>query len=73
VEPRGRVVRARSAVNHRRWEEPGERAEAEAVCDLQAPVWEAWLRVKANGGAAGVDEQSLQEFERDLKDNFYKL
>jgi hypothetical protein len=36
VERRGRVVRARSAVNHRRWEEPGERAEAEAVCDLQA-------------------------------------
>jgi RNA-directed DNA polymerase len=36
-------------------------------------VWEAWLRVKANGGAAGVDEQSLQEFERDLKGNLYKL
>jgi RNA-directed DNA polymerase len=36
-------------------------------------VWAAWLRVKANGGAAGVDEQSLQEFERDLKDNLYKL
>jgi hypothetical protein len=30
-ERRGRVVRARLAVNHRRWEEPGERAEAEAV------------------------------------------
>jgi hypothetical protein len=29
-------------------------------------VWEAWLRVKANKGAAGVDEQSLAEFERDL-------
>jgi RNA-directed DNA polymerase len=36
-------------------------------------VWEAWLRVKANRGAAGVDEQSLQEFERDLKGNLYKL
>jgi hypothetical protein len=36
-------------------------------------VWEAWLRVKANGGAAGVDEQSLAEFEVDLKDNLYKL
>ena len=30
-------------------------------------VWEAWLRVKANKGAAGVDEQSIAEFERDLK------
>jgi hypothetical protein len=27
----------------------------------------AWLRVKANRGAAGVDEQSLCEFERDLE------
>ncbi len=36
-------------------------------------VWEAWLRVKANGGAAGVDEQSIAEFERDLSGNLYKL
>jgi RNA-directed DNA polymerase len=36
-------------------------------------VWEAWLRVKANKGAAGVDEQSLSEFERDLEGNLYKL
>ena len=26
-------------------------------------VWEAYKRVKANRGAAGVDEQSLKEFE----------
>jgi RNA-directed DNA polymerase len=36
-------------------------------------VWEAYRRVKANKGAAGVDEQSLSEFERDLKGNLYKL
>lgn len=36
-------------------------------------VWDAWLRVKANEGAAGVDEQSITEFERDLKGNLYKL
>jgi RNA-directed DNA polymerase len=36
-------------------------------------VWEAWLRVKANKGAAGVDEQSIAEFERDLQGNLYKL
>jgi RNA-directed DNA polymerase len=36
-------------------------------------VWEAWLRVKANKGAAGVDEQSVTEFERDLQGNLYKL
>jgi len=36
-------------------------------------VWEAYLRVKANKGAPGVDEQSIAEFEADLKDNLYKL
>jgi len=36
-------------------------------------VWEAYLRVKANDGAAGVDGASITEFERDLKGNLYKL
>lgn len=36
-------------------------------------VWDAWLRVKANKGAAGVDEQAVTEFERDLSGNLYKL
>lgn len=36
-------------------------------------VWEAWLRVKANKGAAGVDEQSITEFERNLEGNLYRL
>jgi group II intron reverse transcriptase/maturase len=36
-------------------------------------VWEAYKQVKANQGAAGVDEQSITVFEEDLKDNLYKL
>jgi RNA-directed DNA polymerase len=36
-------------------------------------VWEAYQRVRANKGAAGVDEQSIAEFERDLKGNLFKL
>jgi len=36
-------------------------------------VWEAYKRVKANKGAAGVDEETIAEFEEDLKDNLYKL
>jgi RNA-directed DNA polymerase len=36
-------------------------------------VYEAYLRVKANKGAAGVDGQSVEQFEQDLKGNLYKL
>jgi RNA-directed DNA polymerase len=36
-------------------------------------VWEAYQRVKANDGAAGVDGESIEAFERDLKGNLYKL
>ncbi len=36
-------------------------------------VMNAFRAVKANAGAAGVDEQSIEAFERDLKDNLYKL
>jgi len=36
-------------------------------------VWEAYKRVKANRGSAGVDWQSLEAFEKDLKNNLYKI
>ena len=36
-------------------------------------VWEAYQRVKANRGAAGVDGESLTMFEKDLKRNLYKV
>jgi group II intron reverse transcriptase/maturase len=36
-------------------------------------VFEAYLRVKANKGAAGVDGESIEQFEADLKGNLYKL
>ncbi|MFB5089334.1 group II intron reverse transcriptase/maturase [Psychrobacillus sp. PGGUH221] len=36
-------------------------------------VYEAFLRVKANKGSAGIDEQSIAEFEENLKDNLYKI
>ena len=36
-------------------------------------VWESYLRVKANQGSYGVDEISIEDFEKDLKNNLYKL
>lgn len=36
-------------------------------------VWEAYKLVRANNGAAGVDDESIQEFEANLKDNLYKI
>ncbi len=39
----------------------------------KALVWEAFQRVKANGGRAGVDDESIEEFEGRLGDNLYIL
>lgn len=36
-------------------------------------VWNAYKEVKANRGAAGIDKQSLQDFEEQLKPNLYRI
>jgi len=36
-------------------------------------VWDAWLKVKENGGAAGADGVSIERYEADLRGNLYKL
>lgn len=36
-------------------------------------VWEAFKKVRDNQGAAGVDGQSVSDFEADLSSNLYKL
>lgn len=36
-------------------------------------VFEAYKRVRANQGAAGVDEESIADFEKNLKNNLYKI
>jgi group II intron reverse transcriptase/maturase len=46
---------------------------AKPFCISKQEVLDAFKRVKSNRGAAGVDEQSIEEFDRDMKNNVYKL
>ena len=36
-------------------------------------VWDAYLDVKKSGGGPGIDGQSMEDFETDLKNNLYKI
>lgn len=55
----------------RKREEPSGQAKSFDIS--KKVVFEAYKRVKANQGAAGVDSESIEEFEGDLKNNLYKL
>src|SRR5215468_1936031 len=70
VERRGLTIWPMAQVNQQ-WEEPVPEAKPYDIPkDL---IWEAYQRVKANRGAAGVDGESLEAFEKDLKGNLYKI
>jgi len=36
-------------------------------------VWNAYLKIKANKGSAGIDRQTMEDFDNDLKKNLYKI
>ena len=48
-------------------------AEAKPFCISKRVVWAAWLRVKARQGAAGVDGDTIVQFEKRLKPNLCKI
>src|SRR3954465_1703675 len=70
VERRGPTIQQMAAANQR-WEEPVPDAKPYQI--PKQLVWEAYKRVKANRGAAGVDGETLAAFEQDLKGNLYKI
>jgi RNA-directed DNA polymerase len=46
---------------------------AKPFCIAKRDVWEAYRQVKANRGAAGVDEQSIEDFGKNLNKNLYRI
>ena len=70
LERRGCVVQLWPCANWRQ-EERVDKAKPFSIPKRE--VWEAFKRVKVNQGAAGVDGQSILEFEADLSRNLYKL
>src|ERR1700730_2751244 len=47
--------------------------EAKSYVISKQVVWEAYQKVKANRGAAGVDGESIEAFEQNLKNNLFKI
>ena len=46
---------------------------AKPFCISKWEVWEAYKQVRANQGAAGIDGQSIADFEVDLKNNLFRI
>jgi RNA-directed DNA polymerase len=72
IEPerRGRVIVPASSANPQGEERAGTAKPFEIPKRL---VWNAWRCVRANAGAAGVDGESIELFERDLARNLYRI
>ena len=70
-EPRGGVVRSSEVANP----DAGmrNRTSTKPYVIAKRAVWEAYQQVKANRGAAGVDDETIAMFEQNLSKNLYKL
>src|ERR1700752_1134633 len=64
------VIQLITAINQQ-WEESMESTKPFSIS--KQAVWKAYQQVKANHGAAGVDGESIEAFDAQLKDNLYKL
>lgn len=50
-----------------------QRTRQKSYCISRQEVLEAYRKVKSNKGAAGIDEQTIEDFEQDLKNNLYRV
>ena len=71
MEQRGQPVRSKDGGQPENGRNP--RIETKPFNIPKRLVYEAFKRVKANKGGYGIDAQSLSDFERDLRNNLYKL
>jgi RNA-directed DNA polymerase len=63
-----------SVINRKGWSRMSElMPEGKSYVIPKQVVWEAWLKVKRKGGAAGADGVTIGQFEERVKDNLYKL
>jgi RNA-directed DNA polymerase len=51
----------------------GLKASAKSFDISKQEVWDAWVKVRGNKGSSGVDGVSIEVFEKDLKNNLYKV
>jgi hypothetical protein len=78
VEPRGRVIcgvfgrSTGSVFSGRSWVDKL-KPSGKSFDISKWEVWEAYGQVKANRGAPGVDGVTIEEFDKDLKNNLYKI
>src|SRR5947208_16660693 len=70
-ERRGGVVRSSKVVNPQAG--MSNRNLTKPYVIAKRAVWEAYQQVKANRGAAGVDDETIAMFEQNLSKNLYKL
>ena len=70
LERRDRVVQPSRRANQSR-EEHDDKAKPFEIPKRE--IWEAFKKVRANQGAAGIDGQTIEAFEADLASSLYKL
>lgn len=71
VERRGCVVQEDGIDQPRKRDESLTSTKSFAITKRQ--VFTAWKQVKANRGSAGIDEESIAEFEKNLAGNLYRI